>query len=97
MDTPTKTNRILRHVVILSAYALLFVVLTWPSASRFNTHILADDGDGYQMYWNIWWVCHAVTSGYLSIFETPLLFYPATPSRSILVYNCCHILCMLMA
>ena len=37
-------------------YAAAFFVLTWPAVTRFRTHWFADDGDGLQNVWNVWWV-----------------------------------------
>lgn len=54
-------------------------MLTWPSILHFGTHIMMDGGDGYQMYWNIWWVRHAILTG-TNPFVTSLLYYPQTPN-----------------
>ena len=71
--------RLAEHSAVLFLYTASFFALTWPSLLRFNTHIMSDQGDGLQMYWNVWWVRHAVLSG-LQPFETSLLFYPQTPN-----------------
>jgi hypothetical protein len=73
-------RRALAAAAVPALYGLLFVALTWPAAARFTTHILADDGDGFQMYWNVWWVRHALLGGADHPFTTHLLFYPETPS-----------------
>ncbi len=74
-----RSLRLAEHGAILFLYAASFFALTWPSVLRFGTHIMSDRGDGLQMYWNVWWVRHAVLNG-AQPFETSLLFYPETPS-----------------
>ncbi len=77
---PSAAARAATAAAVPLLYGLLFLILTWPSAVHLGTHILADGGDGLQMYWNIWWVRHAVLSGRLDVYETPMLFYPQSPS-----------------
>lgn len=69
-----------KNGAILLLYGVLFLALTWPACLHLNTHILADKGDGLQMYWNVWWVRHAILTSGLTVFETPLLFYPQIPN-----------------
>lgn len=57
-------------------YALLFVILTWPAITRFNTHFFADQGDGVQNIWNLWWVNQAVTVLHQNPWRTTYLHYP---------------------
>ena len=57
-------------------YALAFFALTWPAALHFRTHFFADEGDGLQNVWNIWWVEHAVGVLHQSPWQTSYLHYP---------------------
>jgi hypothetical protein len=41
----------------------MFTLLTWPLMLRLPTHFFADDGDGLQNVWNLWWVARAVSEG----------------------------------
>ncbi len=43
------------------SYFLVFAAMTFPSIFYFSSHYFADDGDGFQNVWNIWWVNKAVT------------------------------------
>jgi hypothetical protein len=45
---------------VTAFYTAAFFLLTWPSATRFRTHWFADDVDGLQNVWNLWWVQRAV-------------------------------------
>src|SRR5206468_12484888 len=53
-----------------------FVTLTWPSVTRFRTHWFADDFDGLQNVWNIWWVEHAITVLHQNPWQTNYLHFP---------------------
>ena len=57
-------------------YLLLFFLLSFPLLLNFNTHIFADNGDGLQNYWNLWWVNKAVTELHTSAWFTTYLHYP---------------------
>jgi len=60
----------------LAAYGLAFALLTHPLLARFSTHYFADDGDGLQNVWNLWWVNKAVTELHQSPWRTPYLHAP---------------------
>ena len=57
-------------------YTLAFFALTWPAVTRFQTHWFADEVDGLQNVWNLWWVQHAVTVLHQSPWHTDYLHYP---------------------
>jgi hypothetical protein len=57
-------------------YAAAFFALTWPAVTRFRTHWFADDGDGLQNVWNVWWVHRAVVVLHESPWFTGELHYP---------------------
>lgn len=59
-----------------TVYFIVFVVYTWPWLSQFNSRFYADDADGLQNVWNIWWVDRSVTRLHQSPFHTTLLHYP---------------------
>jgi hypothetical protein len=61
---------------VTAFYAAAFFVLTWPSIFRFRTHWFADDGDGLQNVWNLWWVDYAVTVLHQNPWHTNYLHYP---------------------
>lgn len=57
-------------------YGAAFVALTWPWAAEFTTRLFADEGDGLQNYWNLWWIREAVTRLHTSPWWTPYLHAP---------------------
>ncbi|HEY7976398.1 MAG TPA: hypothetical protein VID72_13705, partial [Ktedonobacterales bacterium] len=58
------------------AYFAGFCLLTYPLIWSFGSALFADDGDGLQNYWNLWWVDTALTRLHQSPWFTPLLHYP---------------------
>jgi len=57
-------------------FLAFFFLLTYPAFSRFSTHFFADEGDGLQNVWNIWWVKEAVTVLHQGPWYTRFLHYP---------------------
>ncbi|MBC7225454.1 MAG: hypothetical protein H5T59_14470, partial [Anaerolineae bacterium] len=45
-----------RHAGVLLAYVLGTVVMTWPLVTVLGQAIPGDGFDGWQNYWNLWWV-----------------------------------------
>ncbi len=80
-DLPT--SRVVRrpslgwiHGAVLFGYLLLTLVMTWPLALQFTTAIPGDSFDGWQNYWNLWWVKLALVDRLQSPYVTDLLYYP---------------------
>ncbi len=65
-----------RTTIAALFYTVAFFVLTWPAVTRFQTHWFADEVDGLQNVWNLWWVQHAVTVLHRSPWHTEYLHYP---------------------
>lgn len=61
---------------MLCAYLLLTLVMTWPLASQLTTAIPGDSFDGWQNYWNQWWIKIALVDRLQNPFTTDLLYYP---------------------
>jgi hypothetical protein len=59
-----------------AGYLLLTVALTWPLATHFTRAIPGDGFDGWQNYWNLWWVKVALLEQHISPFFTNLLYHP---------------------
>jgi len=57
-------------------YMIFFCLLTFPLIRYFPTHFFADQGDGLQNVWNLWWVNQAVTQSHCSPWYTTYLHYP---------------------
>jgi len=65
-----------RTALVAVLYAVSFFALTWPSIFRFRTHWFADDVDGLQNVWNLWWVQRAVVVLHQSPWHTSDLHVP---------------------
>jgi hypothetical protein len=72
-----------RAILVLLAYILLTVVMTWPVAARLGTHLAGGRDDLRHHQWNFWWVKKSVIEGH-NPFYTHLLYHPHGVS---LVYN----------
>lgn len=57
-------------------YFVFFCILSFPLILMFSTHLFADQGDGLQNVWNIWWINKAVTELHQSPWHTSYLHYP---------------------
>ncbi len=64
------------HLLILGAYLLLTLLMTWPLATQLTTAIPGDGFDGWQNYWNQWWIKVALLERLQQPFQTDLLYYP---------------------
>lgn len=64
------------HLAVLAAYFLLTVLMTWPAASHLTTAIPGDGFDGWQNYWNLWWVRQALLVTGTTPFFTDYLYAP---------------------
>jgi hypothetical protein len=63
-------------VLPLAVYATALIVLQPATLRRFWTRLFADEGDGLQCYWNLWWVDLAVTRLHQWPWFTDRLHYP---------------------
>jgi len=59
-----------------AVYLLFFTLYTWPWMPEFNRQFFANDEDGLQNVWNVWWVNHAVVHLHQSPWHTTLLHAP---------------------
>jgi hypothetical protein len=64
------------HLVVLIAYLLLTAVMTWPLVINLTTAIPGDSFDGWQNYWNLWWIKTALVEQIHNPYITNVLFYP---------------------
>jgi hypothetical protein len=64
------------HVILLLAYLLLAVLLTWPTVTHPATHLPGDGGDDPAIAWNLWWVKHALLVERTNPLFTDFMFYP---------------------
>lgn len=64
------------HLLVLTSYLLLAILLLYPTPLHFSTRLPGDGGDDPAIAWNLWWVKHAL----LNLGQNPLhcdyMFYP---------------------
>jgi len=65
-----------RNLLVLGAYSVLTLAMLWPLPLLFTKAIPGDGFDGWQNYWNIWWVSKAVLEEHTSPYFTRYLYYP---------------------
>ncbi|MGC8782022.1 MAG: hypothetical protein ACP5UQ_14265, partial [Anaerolineae bacterium] len=60
----------------LIGYLLLTLAFTYPLALNFTRAIPGDGFDGWQNYWNLWWMKAALLEKHTWPFFTDLLYHP---------------------
>lgn len=65
-----------RDGVVLLAFFILALVLTYPLILQFGTHVAGDGSDDPALAWNLWWVRYAIFDLGRSPIYTNYLFYP---------------------
>jgi hypothetical protein len=73
---PSKRRQFFADLSIMGAYLALAIAMTWPLAREFGRAIPGDGFDGWQNYWNLWWVKTALIDLRTNPLFTDLLFYP---------------------
>ena len=63
-------------IAALSGYLVLTLALTYPLVRQFTRAIPGDGFDGWQNFWNLWWVKIAVLEQHTQPWFTSLLYYP---------------------
>ena len=84
------SSRSRRSWFILGAYFLLTLLLTWPLARHLGDAIPGDSFDGWQNFWNLWWVKIALLEQHASPYFTNLLYHPTGVSlwfQTINIFN----------
>src|SRR5687767_2202981 len=64
------------HLAVLLGYIALTALMTWPLARNLATAIPGDSFDGWQNYWNLWWLKIALIDRQTNPFFTDLLYHP---------------------
>lgn len=78
------------HLLILGAYALLALMLTYPVVTAPTRLIPGSDTwayDEYTFIWNIWWFKHAVLDLGVNPLHTNYTFYPIGTALVLYTYN----------
>ncbi len=65
-----------RYVWVLLAYLVLSLLLTWPLAAHFVTHVPGDGIDDPALAWNLWWAKHALVDQPQNPFAVSWQFWP---------------------
>lgn len=73
---PAVAPAISLHGAVLLAYTLLTTLMTWPLLRHINTAIPGDGFDGWQNYWNLWWIKVALVERVQNPWQTDLLYAP---------------------
>ena len=76
IDPRPHASRFTFHWVALLLYTLLTVLMTWPLALNLTSAIPGDSFDGWQNFWNLWWVKVALVERQTTPFVTDLLYAP---------------------
>ena len=88
-----EVNQKPRCLVILAVYTLLAIILTWPLAAQFTSHVPGGNNDLFQNYWNLWlWKTSFFEQGaspystdmLFSGTETSLAFHTHSPANTLL-------------
>ncbi len=64
------------HLLALALYLVLALLTTWPLATQLGSAIPGDGFDGWQNYWNLWWMKQAWLVEHGSPYFTDMLHYP---------------------
>jgi len=64
------------HLLVLVAYTLLALALTWPLVVHLASHVPGDGADDPPLTWNLWWVQHALLQLGKNPFDCLYMFYP---------------------
>ena len=79
-----------RHTAIPGLFLLLTLALTWPLPLHLGDAIPGDAFDGWQNYWNLWWVKTAVLEQHAQPYFTDALYHPSGVSlwfQTINIFN----------
>jgi len=64
------------HLLVLVAYTLFALALTWPLVVHFGSHVPGDGADDPPLTWNLWWVQYALLHLGENPFDGSYMFYP---------------------
>ena len=84
-----------RHLLILGLYTALTLVLTWPLATHFTTHVpgVAQWAfDESTVLWTVWYFKHSVVDHLATPLHTELIWYPLGIDLILYTYNFFHAL-----
>ncbi len=65
-----------KHTVVLLAYLILALLLTFPLVAHLTSHVPGDGIDDPSLAWNLWWVKHALVDQPQNPFDCTWQFWP---------------------
>lgn len=83
-----------RNLVVLFIYFVITLIVTYPLAAQFTTHVPGTTTwslDEYGYVWNHWWFKHSLFDLQISPFQTDYLFYPLGTSLVLYAYTLLHV------
>ena len=79
-----------RHLAIPGLFLFLTLALTWPLPLHLGDAIPGDSFDGWQNFWNLWWVKTATLEQHTYPYFTGALYHPTGVSlwfQTINIFN----------
>ena len=73
---PSRSGRPALHLLALLGYLSATLIFTWPLVLNFTSAIPGDSFDGWQNYWNLWWLKLALVERQVNPLFTDILYYP---------------------
>jgi hypothetical protein len=83
-------KRAISQLLVVTLYAVLTLILTYPLLTHFNTHVLGTDiwaFDEYTFIWNTWWFRYSLLNLHSNPLFSSYIFYPLGISLVIYTYN----------
>ena len=72
-----RTSRAWRdHALVVLAYALLALLMTWPLVTHLRSAVPGPPGDNLEYVWKLWWFREAITTPGVSPYFNPDVFFP---------------------
>lgn len=63
-------------MIVIGGYLVLTAIMTYPLMLQFATAIPGDGGDGWQNYWNVWWLKRSLLDLGSNPYWTAEVYYP---------------------
>lgn len=83
-----------RDFIVLALYFIITLIVTYPLAAQFNTHVPGTTTwslDEYGYVWNHWWFKYSLFDLQTNPFHTDYLFYPLGSSLVLYAYTLLHV------
>ena len=83
-------KRFLVHPLVITLYAALTLILTYPLVTRFTTHVPGTEiwaFDEYTFVWNMWWFRYSILNLHSHPLFSSYIFYPLGISLVLYTYN----------